>query len=207
MVRTFSESVQLLQSGQCLIYPTETFFALGCSIDHADAIERVFTAKNRLKHKPLPLIAATWEQVEKIAFLDSCERELAEQFWPGPLTFLCKAREHLNANITAGSGKVAVRISSHPIALGLAYELKTPLVCSSANISSKPAPRLTDDLDPVLLQKVPHVLALGPLAKGGEPSSIIEFCGKKKLIMHREGAIKPQQLIEKGWEVSSYADV
>ncbi len=195
------QAIQLLTQGQCLIYPTETFFAVGCAMNHPLAVDKIFSSKKRPEQKPLPVLAADWEQVEAIAHVGKEERRIAEQLWPGPLTLLCTAKEHVLPILTAGTGKVAVRISSHPLALELARAVGSPLVCSSANISGEAPPQRPQELSNELLQHVPHVLTSETACQGGLPSTIVEICAPNTLNIRRHGAISVQKLQELHWSI------
>ncbi len=192
-IRTFPEAVQLLQDANIIIYPTETFFAVGCGIFEAHALEQVFASKKRPVNKPLPVLAANIEHVHSIAHLNAQELALAQAFWPGPLTLLCTAKACVPHSITAGTGKVAVRISSHSTARDLAKAIGAPLVCSSANLSGEAPPRWVKDISPVLLQTVQGLLVQGAQPQGGLPSTIVELC-EQTLYIRRQGAISVQCL-------------
>ncbi len=194
-------------------------------MDKPEAIENIFRAKQRQAQKPLPVLAAHWQQVESIAHVGQYEQTLAEQFWPGPLTLICPAKAHVLPLLTAGTGKVAVRISSHALARALAQAVHAPLVCSSANMSGEAPPRQIQELSTQLLQSIPHVLDLDVLSHEailkdsmpmhkekrpkpaqyiehkGLPSTIVEVVGEKKLTIRRHGAIAEEELQAQGWEI------
>ena len=105
-------SALCLRNGGILIYPTETFFALGCMADQAAAVDMLYQIKGRPVHKPLPLLAADTTQVDRVALLTAMPIGL-EQFWPGPLTVLLPARPGLPASLVNPDGQVAVRVTPH----------------------------------------------------------------------------------------------
>ncbi len=202
MIRTFDQGVKLLQDGEIIIYPTETFLAIGCIMTDANAIEKIFTAKGRAMHKPLPLLAASMKQVLEIAQMNTIERVLAETFWPAPLTLLLRAKENVLSSITAGTGKVAVRISAHTVATALSKASQAPLVCSSANISGQAPSQKIEELSRKLFPHVQGIISAGEKPQGGLPSTIIEANAHGKLQILRHGAISVQQLQEKGFDVA-----
>ncbi len=107
----------ILKSGGLVLYPTETFYALGAIPGIAEAVERVFEIKGRDLGKPLPLIASDLQAVLGAAseWPESAEA-LARMFWPGPLSMVIPAVASLPAVLHAKTGKIAIRISSHPVA-------------------------------------------------------------------------------------------
>ncbi len=193
-----------MQEGKIVLYPTETFYAVGCSVFAEQALQRVFGVKKRPLHKALPVLAASLEHVHAIAQINEQEEQLAKAFWPGPLTLLCKAKAVVPAYITAGTGKVAVRISSHPTAKALARALDAPLVCSSANLSGEAPPRLAQDISLALLDTVQAVITEGPDPQGGLPSTIVELCDGV-LHIRRQGAVSAAQLQAYGVVVACIA--
>ncbi len=198
-IRTFSEAVQLLKNGSLLVYPTETFFAVGCNMWNVEALANIYTAKQRPQKRPLPLLCAHMQQVESISHLQDMEKKLVQDFWPGPLTLLCKAKNTVSELITAGTGKVAVRISPHPIARALAEV--APLVCSSANISGEEPTTEYTLLSAKMLANVQGLLIDGPKPQGGLASTIVEVLENNTLHVRRQGALPIQDLQAKGWHV------
>ncbi len=86
---TLTEAQEKLAQGGLIIYPTETFFGIGCRADREDALARVFQVKKRLLAMPLPLILGNLEQLDQAAQLGPEIRNLtlalAERFWPGTM--------------------------------------------------------------------------------------------------------------------------
>ncbi len=195
------ECVKLLQQGEIIAYPTETFFALGCAMNITRAVEKIFCAKQREHNKPLPLLAANMQQVLAIADMNETEMTLAERFWPAPLTLLLQAKETVHTAITAGTGKVAVRISPHAVARELAHLTGVALVCSSANVSGNAAARCPQELDLALLPHIQGIVNEGEAPQGGLPSTIIEVLEDRSLSVRRHGALPLEKLQEQGFSI------
>lgn len=190
-----------MRCGGAIVFPTETFYGLGCLAAHAQAVARVYQLKHRPVHKPLPLLAGHAGQVDEVADLAAMPKGLAP-FWPGPLTVLLPARACLPQALVNPDGLVAVRVTPHPLAAQLAVEAGGALTASSANLSGGQAVRTPQQLDPALLhalqrmaQNMPrpagddnpeqphaenfHLLQMplllgGPLPAGGLPSTVVE---------------------------------
>ena len=120
-IAALRDAASILRSGGLVVYPTETFYALGAMPEIAKAVEMVFEKKGRDFTKPLPLIASDREAVLSAAseWPESAEA-LARVFWPGPLTIVIQASASLPPVLHAGTGKIAIRVSSHPVASLLA---------------------------------------------------------------------------------------
>lgn len=192
--------------GGVLLYPTETFFGIGCRADNPEAVLRVFQYKKRSLSMPLPVILGSREQLELVACPDpdmTGDLDRLTSFWPGPLTLLLPARAGLPDALTGGTGNIAARVSSHPAARALALACGFPIVSSSANISGRKAVVSADALDPELLQAlhpdIDGVLDQPPAPGGGEASTIVEPLGGHRLRMLREGALSAAVLEEAGF--------
>ena len=201
--RLLRQAADILCSGGLIVYPTETFFGIGCRYDSEEAISRVFRSKRRLLAMPLPLIVADFEQLDSIAAPSSGLWEdiadLSSRFWPGPLTLILEARRHLSPLLTGGSGNIAVRISPHAVARELAMQVGCPLVSSSANISGQPAVTDAADLSSELVEAVDLVLDLPPRPMGGKASTIVRPLGAGKLELLRAGALEAERLFAAGY--------
>lgn len=202
---SFEQAVSHLQALNLLIYPTETFFALGCSALNGQSVAAVYSAKRRDKALPLPVIVGDMEQLSMVAAkVGSDEETLINKFWPGPLTIILPARADLPPLLTAGTGRVAVRISSHPEAARLAKAAGFPLVSSSANISGQEPVTQVKDLAPALVRAANGGIYTGDThPQGGAPSTIVELVdvqnAGKMLHILRQGAIPASQFSKLGF--------
>ena len=184
-------AVELMLDGHPVIFPTETFFALGSRALDADATARVYRAKHRSTVRPLPLILGDWEQLDMIAKVHDELMPLLKRFWPGPLSDI----------LTGGTGRVAVRLSSHPVARALAQAVGEPITSSSANISGNPAVVSVNQLDEELIASVMGILDEPPVPAGGLPSTLVERMEDGRLRLLRAGAVTSAQIAEAGFEV------
>lgn len=190
-----------LRRGGVCIYPTETFFGVGCKVCDAAAVDRVYAVKRRKWHLPLPVIGAHAAQLEQVAHLVPGATPLMERFWPGPLTLLLPARPCVPERITAGTGRIAVRVSSHAMARALAEATQQPLAASSANISGRPAVTCPADLDVELCSQVDGVYSAGIPPCGGLPSTLVELVEDGLVHVLRTGAVSTAQLESAGYAV------
>lgn len=199
-VVTLERAAELMRASEPVIFPTETFYALGSRALDSDATARVFVAKHRSTVRPLPLIIGHLNQLEQVAKVSESVQPLLERFWPGPLSVLFPAHLRVPDVLTGGTGRVAVRLSSHPVACALASAVGEPITSSSANMSGKAPVIAADALDPELIATVSGVLDLPPIPAGGLPSTLVEHTVDGLRIL-REGAVSRQQLEEAGWTV------
>lgn len=115
-------------------YPTESVYGLGCDPDDASAVQKILYLKNRPIHKGLILLASDIQQLTPI--IDKLSSSYQEQLfatWPGPTTWLVPHFGLVPSYITGGRDTVAVRVSGHSLASGIADYLGKPIVSTSAN--------------------------------------------------------------------------
>jgi len=188
---SISEGAALLAEGGVVVYPTETFYALGAIPFMEVAVDRIFSMKGRDSSKPLPLIASRRESVLiAVSYWSDAAEKLASLFWPGPLTLVLPASPKLSPLLHAGTGKVAVRISSHPVAALLAESAGGLLVSTSANRAGEKPPCHTEEMDSNLLLSADGLIDSGELP-GGLPSTIVDASASAPRLI-RKGTI--------GWE-------
>ncbi len=187
------EAAHVLRSGGLIVYPTETFYALGAVPVIAEAVDRVFKIKGRDFRKPLPLIASDREAVLSAASeWPEAAETLARVFWPGPLSIVIPASWSLPRALNAGTGKIAIRISSHPVASLLARAAGGLIVSTSANRAGELPASSPGAVARKLLRSVDAFLDTGDLP-GGLPSAIVDVTVRPAALI-REGKIPWEQI-------------
>ncbi|MGV8073859.1 MAG: L-threonylcarbamoyladenylate synthase [Syntrophobacteraceae bacterium] len=172
---TIAQAASVLRNGGVIVYPTETFYGLGAHPMLEAAIKRIYGIKGRDFTKPLPLIASDIEAARRAVAQWPPEAErLARAFWPGPLTMVLTAAKHLPASLHAHTGKIAVRVSSHPIAQALSAAIGGLLISTSANKAGKPALRTPEDLEAIFLADIDGLFHAGT-TPGHLPSTIVDL--------------------------------
>ena len=131
-----------LRYGRVIAYPTEAVYGLGCDPTNIDAVQSVLDIKGRPAAKGLILIGADFEQLLPYIDLEGI-RDLPRVLdtWPGPVTWIIKARPDVPAWLRGAHDSVAVRVTAHPLAARLAKTFGKPLVSTSANPSGRPPAR------------------------------------------------------------------
>jgi L-threonylcarbamoyladenylate synthase len=120
MTQDYSRAVQLLQAGELVAFPTETVYGLGADAANPEAVAKIFAAKGRPADHPLIVHLPGAGHLERWAKdIPSMAWELAEAFWPGPLTLILKRAPEVPYAVTGGQETVGVRVPSHPVALEL----------------------------------------------------------------------------------------
>ena len=188
------DAAEVVKDGGVVAYPTETFYALGADPAQPKAIESVLNAKGRSDtNKPLLLLIATLNDLPNwISRFPSSFDQLVAHFWPGPLTLVLPARAGLpDALVGPGSG-IAVRLTSHPIALALIRACATALTGTSANRTDAPPCHDADSVRNTLGNDLDAIVD-GGITVGGKPSTILDLVNDRPKIL-RHGAIEDKAL-------------
>lgn len=193
-VRAIAEAVLAVGRGQLVVLPTDTVYGIGCDAFKPDAVKALLDAKGRGRDMPAPVLVGSVRAAEAlIEDLGSYGQDLVDEFWPGPLTIVCKASSTLAWDLGETKGTVAVRMPLHPLALEL-LKRTGPMAVSSANASGSPPARTAKDAETQLGDSVEIYLDDGPTGDGA-PSTIVDLTGTVPRLL-RAGAITDIRLRE-----------
>ena len=188
-------AADLLERGEIIAMPTETVYGLAGNIFNEEAIKMIFELKKRPLFNPLivhiPSIDTLEDIVEEIPIK---AKNLADVFWPGPLTLILKKKSTVPDLVTAGKDTVAVRIPNHPLTLQLLEKLDFPLAAPSANPFGSISPTTPSHVFGYFSGKLPMVLDGGDCERGIE-STIIGFEGEDPIV-YRLGSIALEDIEE-----------
>lgn len=187
---TMAEAAATLRGGGLVAFPTETFYGLGAAGLDARAVARLLAAKGRPEDKPILLLVDSVAMAERVAAeVGPAARALMARHWPGALTLVLRARPEVPREVTAGTGTVGVRLSPHPVAVGLVRALGAPVTAPSANRSGEPPPVTAAAVLAGLAGRIDLVLD-GGAAPGGPPSTVLDVTVDPPRVL-RQGAVRP----------------
>jgi L-threonylcarbamoyladenylate synthase len=190
---TIRAAADILVSGGVVAYPTESFYGLAVDPANTKAIRRLYLIKKRESESPILLIIASLKQLEGlVGSLPPIAQKLTDAFWPGGLTLVFEANPMVSPLLTAGKGKIGIRLSSHPVATSLARALGRPITGTSANTSGSPACRNAKEVLKSLGGAVDLILDGGE-TPGGLGSTILDVTVDPPRVL-REGMISREQL-------------
>lgn len=183
----------VVSSGGIVVYPTDTIYGIGCDPYNDVSVQRIFKIKARNKKKPLPILAARLEDIEKIVSLGKIGKLLARNYWPGALTIVSPLKDNnISTQLTAGKRIIGVRIPNNNCILQLLKHCKY-LAGTSANISGEKPPKSALEVMSSSLHHFDALLDGGTVDKGIE-STVVDIVDPTAPKIIREGAIKSEEL-------------
>ncbi|MEN9524878.1 MAG: Sua5/YciO/YrdC/YwlC translation factor [Bacteroidota bacterium] len=193
ITKDLSIALKHLRQGDVIGMPTETVYGLAGNAFDANAIQKIYSIKQRPATNPLIVHVGSIQQAETfVKEFPEPLRQLAQAFWPGPLTLLLKKSDRIPDVVTAGSDRVAIRIPNHPLTIELLNQLDFPLVAPSANPYTRISPTNAQQVDQYFGDQIPVVLDGGACEKGLE--STIAGWEDGQVIVYRLGSLSIEQL-------------
>ena len=191
-LQSLSERVRaVLDRHGIVAIPTETYYGLGVNPFDKDAVDRLLRVKGREGNKPILILIGSLDQLPRLTrAIPPTAQRFIDAFWPGPLTILFPAVPVLPENLTAGSGRVGVRLSScDPLRALLC--LVGPLTGTSANRGDQLPAQTAQVVQEELGTDVDLIIDSGP-TPGGNPSTVIDLQEPVRIV--REGAVTRQMI-------------
>lgn len=188
-----AQAVRIIEGGGLVIFPTRTLYGIGGDAMNPEAVNRVFRVKQRPANKPVSVLINARDDLARLAVkIPTAAVRFMETFWPGRLTIVFAARPDVPSGLTAGTGKIGIRVPEHPVTVRLVASLGTPLTATSANLSGHPGADSIDQLPSEIIKRVDLVLDAGKLA-GGAGSTVVDVTTDPPTMI-RVGAISREVL-------------
>ena len=194
-IQTPALAAEIIKSGGLVAIPTETVYGLGANgLDEA-AVMKIFQAKGRPQDNPLILHISGPEEIERYCHhIPQAAYDLAEKFWPGPLTIVLPARRSVPRRTTGGLDTVAVRCPDSDVTREIIRLSGVPLAAPSANISGKPSTTTAEHVRHDHDGRIDAIVDGGPCRVGVE-STIVDLTEERPRLL-RPGGIGPEALLE-----------
>ena len=173
--KSFEQASRILANGGLVAFPTETVYGLGADAHNPAAVTKVYEVKKRPSSNPLIVHVKDLNMAAKLAEFDTISHQLANRFWPGPLTLILpqKKSSKIPGSVTANSGYIAIRVPTNPIILELIDAFGKPIVGPSANLSGKISSTSTAHVLSDLAGKIEAIVDGGDCAMGLESTILM----------------------------------
>ena len=187
-------AADIIKNGGLVALPTETVYGLGADGLNPDAVAKIFKAKGRPQDNPLILHVTGAEQIERFCHdIPQSAYDLAEAFWPGPLTMVLPAKSCVPRSTTGGLSTVAIRCPDNAATREIIRLSGVPIAAPSANISGKPSTTTAEHVLHDHDGKIQAIVDGGPCRVGVE-STIVDLTEERPRLL-RPGGVTPKQLI------------
>jgi L-threonylcarbamoyladenylate synthase len=191
--KAIAKAGNIIQKGGVVVFPTQCLYGIAADALNEKAVEKVFNIKKRPTDNPILVLVPDQSFLQDLAeSIPEPAKKLMKAFWPGGLTLVCRAKPTVPKRLTAGSGKLGIRVPAHPAAKALVDFLGFPITGTSANISGEPGCDRISLLDPSIFEASDLILDAGIL-KGGIGSTIVDVTVFPIRII-REGMISEHQI-------------
>jgi L-threonylcarbamoyladenylate synthase len=188
------EAAGIIRKGGVIAFPTRCLYGLGADAFNPDAISRIFKIKQRPTEKPILILIDDPNRLKNlVTHISEAAKAISERFWPGRVTLVFDASAKVPDTLTAGTGKIGIRLAGHPVAAALARAIQGPTTGTSANVSGNPGCHHIKDLQPAVAEQLDLILDAGPL-KGGKGSTVVDVTGKIPRVL-REGVVSKSEII------------
>jgi len=188
-----AHAAELIRAGRLVAFPTETVYGLGANAFDPAAVERIYEAKGRPHSSPIICHVSDLAMLQQlVADWPHASQNLAEKFWPGPLTLVLPKTSAVPDLVTAGLPTVGVRMPAHAIALQLLKVAQVPITAPSANRFTQVSPTTAEHVRQSLGDRVDYIVDGGPCPVGIE-STVLTLVGPTPVLL-RPGGISRQQI-------------
>jgi L-threonylcarbamoyladenylate synthase len=190
---SIGRAAEALAAGGLVAFPTETVYGLGADAREANAVAKIFAAKNRPQFNPLIVHVPDLATAETLAAFGDEARTLAAAFWPGPLTIVARRRpaSGIADLVTAGLGTIALRVPGHPIARALLEKARLPIAAPSANRSGRISPTEAGHVA-AELGDIPDVILDGGPCERGLESTVVSVVGGTPTLLRLGAVPRPE---------------
>jgi L-threonylcarbamoyladenylate synthase len=187
--KDLEKAAEILKKGGVVIFPTDTFYGIGCRMDDEEVIERVYKIKQRPRNQPTLVVISDLVQLKKFAKkIPQNAKKLIKKYWPGPLTLVLRCRvEKIPKILRGGKDTLAFRLPNYPLLISLVKKVGVPILAPSANFKGEKPPKNFADIDKNFAKQVDFILRNNGLL--GIESTIID-CTKSPPKILRQGALQ-----------------
>jgi L-threonylcarbamoyladenylate synthase len=191
------EAANAIRKGGVIAFPTRCLYGLGADAFNPEAVDRIFKIKQRPAKKPILILIDDPIRLERlVTHISEAANVISKHFWPGRVTLVFDARAEVPDYLTAGTGKIGIRLAGHPVAVALARATQGPITGTSANLSGRPGCHQIEDLQPQVVKQLDLILDAGPL-KEGTGSTVVDVAGKIPRVL-REGIVSEKEILAIG---------
>ncbi len=162
MEHLITQTVEALCLGKTILYPTDTIWGIGCDARNAEAVERLYSIKERDHSKSMLVLVDRLPIIPNNLSSRPTTFILPREMW-GPML-----DSSIAPNLPADNGTLGIRCPQHHFCQEVIRLLGAPLVSTSANLSGHPSPTSYNDIDKTLIERIDFCVPPFPEFLSGE---------------------------------------
>ena len=171
--RLIQKVVERLREGGTIVYPTDTYYGLGCDIMNKKGIEKIYRLKRRSQKKPFSFICSDLKNISKYAKVSNYAYKNMRRLLPGPYTFILEGSKFVPKMMLTPRRTAGIRVPNHPICLALVKELGHPIISTTAPLADGQEVSDPSLIHEALGSQIDIVIDGGPVQ--GAPSSVVSL--------------------------------
>lgn len=193
-LKDVARAADFIRAGEVAAYPTETIYGLGTDVFNKKGIKKIYDLKSRDYGLPIAVLVANNAMLrEFVAEVPERAQVLMRRFWPGSLTILFRVKDSFPKSLVTNTGKIGVRISSHPVAAALVEKVGKPLTTTSANKSGYPPSLNVRHIQKYFGDRLACIID-GGAAEPSRGSTVVDVTDETMRII-RDGAVPAEEVI------------
>jgi tRNA threonylcarbamoyl adenosine modification protein (Sua5/YciO/YrdC/YwlC family) len=181
--RLIRKVVDILETGGIVVYPTDTYYGIGCDLMSPKAIERIYQLKRRDKSKPFSFICSDLTNISQYAKVSNYAYRTMKRLLPGPYTFILEGSKLVPKIMLTKRKTAGIRVPDNAICLALVRELGHPIITTSATTAEGEGFHDASLIHDHFGKQVDAVIDGSPVA--GEPSSVVSLIDDTPQIIRR----------------------
>jgi tRNA threonylcarbamoyl adenosine modification protein (Sua5/YciO/YrdC/YwlC family) len=183
--RLIRQVADTLMKGGVIVYPTDTLYALGCSMHSRSGLQRIARIKQTDPQKALlSFVCHSLKDLSRYARqVDTPVFRLLKQYLPGPYTFVLPASREVPKMMQSKKSTIGLRVPDHPIALAIAEQLEHPVLSASLPFNE---PEDVSDIDLIRENFENLVDLIVDGGRGGiEPSTVVDLTADEPVLLRQ----------------------
>jgi len=196
-MESIQKAVNVIKGGGIVVFPTDTAYGLGVDATNDQAVQKLYTLKERDSSKPIHIVVSDLEMAGEYVEVTGDAQKLADVFLPGPLTIILKDRGVISKKLLGEGSTLGIRIPDNKAILNLVESSGVPITATSANKSGDSNPYTIEDIKRSFgddFNTIDYVIDGGELNKV-PPSTLVDLTGHTLEIL-REGPITREEILK-----------
>jgi L-threonylcarbamoyladenylate synthase len=152
------KSIETLNKGGIILYPTDTVWGLGCDATNERAVAKIYALKNRDEQKSMIVLVADENEIKNFSEQNTLTVFDYIKGIHKPVTVIYGEAKNLAKNLINIDGSIGIRIVKDPFCQALITQFGKPIVSTSSNVSGYPPPSIFDDVDIVIKNGVDYIV-------------------------------------------------